>query len=119
MLKALLLVAFGGATGSILRYLTYYLIPTKTFNWATLLVNIIGSLLIGLLAGYLTKITINNNWHLVLIVGFCGGFTTYSAFSWDILQLFQQQKIFLAICYAIAMLVLGLLFTFIGYSITK
>jgi fluoride exporter len=119
MIKNILLVAFGGATGSVLRYLTYYFLPLKTINKATLIVNILGSLFMGLLAGYFSKNHISNHLQYLLIVGFCGGFTTFSAFSWDVFMLFQQQKIFLAICYTLAMLVLAVLFTYFGYLISK
>ncbi len=119
MLKNILLVAFGGATGSVLRYLTYYFLPSKTINKATFVVNILGSLFIGILAGYITKMNNSASWQALLIVGVCGGFTTFSAFSWDILVLFQQHKIILAITYALAMLILSVLFTYFGYLISK
>ncbi len=119
MIKNILLVALGGASGSVLRYLTYYFLPLKSINKATLLVNILGSLMIGLLAGYFTRIHNSTNLQYLLMIGFCGGFTTYSAFSWDVFVLLQQHKIMLAITYALAMLILAVLFTYIGYIISK
>ena len=119
MLKNILLVALGGATGSVLRYLTYYFLPSKTINKATLLVNILGSLLIGLLAGYFSRLHNTTTLQNLLIVGFCGGFTTYSAFSWDVFVLLQQHKILNAVGYILVMLILAVLFTYIGYIISK
>ena len=119
MIKNILLVAIGGATGSVLRYLTYFFLPSQTINKATLIVNILGSLLMGLLAGYFSRTSNTTSLQNLLIIGVCGGFTTYSAFSWDVFTLFQQQKIILAIAYAITMIVLAVLFTYLGYLITK
>ena len=79
MLKNILLVGLGGATGSVLRYLaTLAGNALHCASWmATLSVNAIGSFLIGLFMAACT----NGDWKLMLTVGLCGGFTTYSTFS--------------------------------------
>ena len=84
MLKTILLVGIGGAIGSIFRYVTHWA-TTKyfqgSFPLSTFLVNILGSLLIGLFIGYLGKYFPENHpLKFLLIVGFCGGFTTFFFF---------------------------------------
>ncbi len=102
-----------------LRYLTYYFLPSKTINKATLLVNILGSLLIGLLASYFSRMPNTSTLQNLLIIEFCEGFTTYSAFSWDVFVLLQQHKILYAVGYILVMLILAVLFTYFGYIISK
>ena len=87
MIKSLLLVGAGGALGSVVRYAVSLLFVhfAISSHWATLLVNVVGSLLIGLLLPVLS-----NGAYLFAAVGFCGGFTTFSTFSSQVLQLFQS-----------------------------
>lgn len=87
-----LAVALGGALGSLARYaLKLGLMPLSTFPWWTLIVNVSGGLLIGLLA------SLGREWpealRLGLIVGLLGGFTTFSAFSLETLELLRQQPL--------------------------
>ena len=89
-LSALLWIAAGGALGSVLRAVAGWAIPAGRLPWATIAVNIAGSMLIGwLLArfplGTAESVRVHNFW----IVGLCGGFTTFSAFSW---QTFEQMQ---------------------------
>ena len=85
MIKSIILVAFGGALGSVLRHIFHLLsikfFPSKAFM-ATFLVNVVGCLLIGYFTGILDK-KITQNIYITnfLIIGFCGGFTTYFFFS--------------------------------------
>jgi fluoride exporter len=83
-LKQLLFVALGGAAGSSLRYLLCLLtprcVPGSQVPLGVMAVNIVGALLIGWMAG---GSSLPAHWRHVLIVGFLGGFTTFSAFSWD------------------------------------
>ncbi|MCY3768379.1 MAG: fluoride efflux transporter CrcB [Gammaproteobacteria bacterium] len=88
-----LAIALGGAAGSLLRYwlavsVQYRLVTN--FPWGTLVVNVIGSLLIGVLYILLqTRLQENEPLRLLLMVGLLGGFTTFSSFSIETLQLFQ------------------------------
>ena len=96
MIKNFILIGVGGALGSMLRYLFSLLIQHKQLPWATLLVNIIGSFIIGIVVAESLKNEIfANNWRLFLATGICGGFTTFSAFSLENLQLLQNGKYFL------------------------
>ena len=123
MIKTLLLVGIGGAIGSIFRYLTHWLTSKYfqgSFPLSTFLVNILGSLLIGLFIGYLGKYFPENHpLKFLLIVGFCGGFTTLSAFSWDVLLLLQQQRFILATLYVLATIILAILATWLGFTLIK
>lgn len=119
MLKNLLLVAIGGALGSVSRYLIGVIINQNNFPYATLVVNMVGSFCIGLIMAYLLKQQENNFWRLLLTTGFCGGFTTFSTFTWETLQLLQQHKIFTAVIYAAISFIAGIAAVFTGYYIIK
>ena len=111
MIKSLLLVGAGGALGSIARYavsmlFAYYAICS---HWATMLVNVIGSFLIGLLIPLLS-----NGAHLFAVVGFCGGFTTFSTFSSQALQLFQTGERLSAMIYVTASVVVSIVIVLLG-----
>ncbi len=87
----LLLVALGGALGSVARALAGGLIPAGRLPWATLLVNIFGSLLIGwLIARFAGASEANLRAQSFWIIGVCGGFTTFSSFSWQTIALIQK-----------------------------
>ena len=86
---------------------------TLDFPLATFVVNVVGSFFIGwIIASSLSQ---NNNLKLLLATGFCGGFTTFSTFSLEVFQLFQQQKFIVAIAYIFLSLVLTIAFTALGF----
>ncbi|MEL6520889.1 MAG: CrcB family protein [Pseudomonadota bacterium] len=89
----IVLVAIGGAIGAILRYLTVISVP---FPFGTLLVNVVGSFLMGLLFVALA----DQRWMLVTMTGILGGFTTFSAFSLDVVRLFEGGQVVGAVSYA-------------------
>lgn len=118
----MVLVGIGGMAGCILRYLTGVLVwPYKGtgFPWATFWVNTSGCLAIGLMMGWIMR---QPNWEtgrLFLATGFCGGFTTFSAFSFECLQLLRQQQYALMSMYIAASLLACMLATALGFYITK
>ena len=117
-LKLFLWVGAGGAIGSSLRYLFYLLIKGNSFPYATLLVNILGSLLIGLLFALNIKNEfLSKELNLFLITGLCGGFTTFSAFSLENMILLQEGKIGTCIFYITLSIAVGLFATWLGYKI--
>ena len=122
MVKQMLLVFFGGGIGCTLRYLVgkINLIQKEAFPFATLAVNLIGCLLIGILMGWsLKNQPLQNNLVLFLVTGFCGGFTTFSAFSLENLTLLKEGHTFLFLTYVFVSIFIGLLLTFLGFYITK
>lgn len=112
----LLLVAAGGALGAVVRYGSVQMLSRfSTFPLGTMLVNIVGSLLIGILMARLTS----DPARLLLVTGVLGGFTTFSAFSWDVLQLVQKQQLGLAAAYVLGSVILSLIAVYIGYTLAK
>ena len=121
--RTLLLVAIGGALGSVLRYTFSWFIQQNNsgnFPWGTFLVNVTGCLLIGLFFGWGLKTgTHRSDGILFLTTGFCGGFTTFSAFSIENIHLIRNNNWQQALVYTGASLAFGLLATFIGISLVK
>lgn len=95
-----LLVAAGGALGGGGRYLLGLAVAGGDLPWATLLANIGGSLLIGFYTALpATRFWTSGGMHLFITAGVCGGFTTFSIFSLEILTMFQQQQWLLGVCW--------------------
>lgn len=121
MLKSILLVALGGATGSVLRFLISVLVEKylhTIFPWATFLSNMLGCLLIGLFIGLFEKQNLlTPDLRLLLIIGFCGGFTTFSAFASENLLLFQTGNTLSALLYMSLSVFLSLFFVWIGHAL--
>ena len=114
-----LLVGAGGAIGSMLRYGIAFTIVNKLFPYHTFIVNMFGSLLIGIFLGLLLKNSITNEGLKFLATGICGGFTTFSAFSLEGFELLQQQRYSTFLLYFLLTIILGLAATWFGYTITK
>ena len=123
MIKNFLIVGLGGASGSMLRYAVQKIFKVQTaaaFPTGTLLVNIAGCFLIGILWSLVSRsLTWNDEMKLLLMTGFCGGFTTFSAFTLEGIGLLKENKAALFFIYLTASVVGGLLATFIGIRIAK
>lgn len=118
MIRNFLLIGFGGALGSMLRYGTGLLIGAKAFPLATFLINITGSFIIGMVMAYSLKSeAFANNWKLFLATGICGGFTTFSAFSLENLQIFQNGKFGMFAIYIAASVLVGIAAVWIGFKL--
>jgi fluoride exporter len=120
--KTILLIGSGGFIGSIARYGLQQLIHkivSTTFPLGILLVNLLGCFAIGLIYGMASKSGwITADWKAFLAIGICGGFTTFSSFSFDNIKLLQSGEIFQAFLYIAASLVIGLFMTWIGILLT-
>lgn len=123
MLKSFLIVGLGGASGSMLRFgvqKIFNLQNTVVFPNGTLLVNISGCFLIGIFWGLASRsLTWSEEIKLLLMTGFCGGFTTFSAFTLEGIGLLKENKTVLFFIYVTASVVGGLLATLIGIRIIK
>lgn len=123
MIKNILIVGLGGGIGSVTRYLTQrwvYALYPHHFPWGTFAVNVIGCLLIGLFWGLsFRSFDSNEQWKLFLMVGVCGGFTTFSAFTLEGIGLMREQRLGLFFLYTGASLILGLLATYLGMRMVK
>lgn len=127
-LYATLNVALGGAIGAVLRYQTgrwmtgWLGAPAMSvFPWATLAVNAAGSLLMGLLAGWLLKTSPagSEQLRLMLGVGVLGGFTTFSAFSLELAMLIQRGQFTIALLYAVLSVSLGVTGLIFGLTVMR
>lgn len=118
MFKQILLVGLGGATGSIFRFLMSAFISKYCFTifpFATFAVNILGCFCIGLFAGLFPS---NDDLRFLLIVGFCGGYTTFSTLASENLFLIQSNQILIAIVYTLLSVVVGVAAVWLGIYLT-
>jgi CrcB protein len=122
MILKIIAVAAGGSVGAAFRYLIYYYFErqhSSVFPWATLLVNLLGSFLIGFLWGYLDRVFVTTGIRLLIFVGLLGSFTTYSTYAFDVMNLFREGEFRLMVAYVLGsnLLAIGLAFT--GYYLTR
>jgi len=122
-MQLILLIGFAGFLGTIARYLSgkliYQYLPVS-FPYGTLIVNILGCFIIGLVYGWFEKENLfSNEWKFIFATGFCGGFTTFSAFSIENIQLLRDGQFGFALLYIFVSVVIGISATFGGVSLIK
>jgi fluoride exporter len=123
MIKNLFLIALGGGAGSVVRYICQKWFSEQVpgaFPWGTFVVNLSGCLLIGVLYAAIDKFSpASIHTRLFLITGFCGGFTTFSAFALENMNLLKQGDLVHAGLYAVGSVVLGVAGVLLGISIVR
>jgi fluoride exporter len=102
------LTLLAGASGALARFLLDALIKQRwkfTFPWATVIINVTGSLMLGVLAGLVLFHGQSSTWQTVIGTGFCGGYTTFSTASFETVRLVQQDRHWLALLNAVGSLI--------------
>lgn len=119
----IVLVAVGGAVGSVLRYLVgvwALRLAGSAFPWGTLFVNVTGSFLIGVTAEVIVRrLGGSVDLRLLLITGLIGGYTTFSAFTLDALTLMERGNTAAALIYIVSSVVVSMLAVFAGLVLTR
>ena len=122
IIRNILAVGAGSFIGGVARYLVSLAMKGigKGFPWATLTVNLLGCLLIGLLWGFLSRnASESTSWGLFLTVGLCGGFTTFSTFSKEALTMLQAGQIGGFATYIIISVLAGIALAALGYYVAR
>jgi len=123
MLRTILLVGTGGFIGSALRYVIHVLVEkgmASTFPWATFIANILGCFIIGAVYAFSEKGNLlNPELRIFLTVGFCGGFTTFSAFAYNNLNLLKDNSIYYLLLNAGGSLVAGIFAVYLGIILVR
>ena len=118
-----LLVFFGGGLGAALRHLVNVLCARcigTGFPWGTFIINISGSTVMGLIAGYLAfKGEASQHWRLFLMTGILGGYTTFSAFSLDTALLYERGELGLTALYVLGSVGLSIAGLFAGLALAR
>lgn len=122
-LTQLFLVASGGAVGSVMRYLVASTVQTMTntsFPFGTLTVNVVGSFVMGFLYVFIIeRSSLSPEWRLLLLVGLLGGFTTFSSFSIETMNLLEQSQIIKALYNIVGSVVICLSATWLGIKLGR
>ena len=121
--RSILLVGIGGFVGSIARYLVAILFSSQissVFPFATLTVNVLGCFLIGILFAMSDRGNVlSPEWRILLTTGFCGGFTTFSTFSYESLRLMQDGEYLYLAAYVFISVFVGLTATYLGIALVR
>jgi fluoride exporter len=119
----LLWIALGGALGSVVRFVSVRTVQTMTGDaspWGTAAVNIVGSFVMGFLVVFLArKFSDNDDLRFFLTTGFLGGFTTFSAFSQDVVGLMQRGDAATAAVYVLLSVVISIAACFAGLAVAQ
>lgn len=123
MLRTIIMVGAGGFIGSVLRYLINVVIEKQmgsTFPLGTLIANVLGCFVIGIVFAFAEKGNLMSaEWRLFFAVGFCGGFTTFSAFAYNNLNLLKDNSLYYLLLNIGGSLFLGILAVYLGIILVR
>ena len=122
MIEKIAAVALGGSVGAVLRYLVFLMFSRTqehAFPWYTLLVNLVGSFLIGLLWGFFDKFYVSPGLRLFIFIGVLGSFTTFSTLAFETFNMGRNGSIAYGLIYMVATNVLGISLAAAGYYLSK
>lgn len=119
----LILVAFGGAAGALVRYwvgIIFYAMLGPRLPWGTFIVNITGSFIVGFVMTNLgSQLSPSPNWRLLIVTGFLGAYTTFSALEYETLSLIENHRGTTALFYVVLSLALGLAAVWLGCVVAQ
>jgi len=118
-MTSVLLVFLGGGLGSVCRYGVSQIWMTSKLPYGTLTANILSSLLLGLLIGLSAAEILKSQQRLLLMTGFCGGFSTFSTFSGELIELYQSGETNLTVLYLILSILSGVVSIIIGIYLSR
>jgi len=122
-MKEVFIVGIGGFAGSISRYLLQMAVISRftlLFPLGTFAVNLIGSLIVGLVIGFADRYQwMTYEWRLFLAIGFCGSFTTFSSFAFDNVRLLQDGNYYHLFWYVSLSFILGVALAWAGFMFVK
>ena len=123
MLERYVMVLVGGAAGSLARFVVGTAIMTRVggrFPWGTIFINITGSFLIGFLMTLLTeRLQPHPYWRLALVVGFLGGYTTFSSFEWETYAAVREGGFWIGLTNVAGSVMLGYAAVWLGALLTR
>ncbi len=119
----MLIVGTGGFIGSVMRYLVQVFVEkgmTTTFPWGTFIANVVGSFIIGIVFGLAEKGNVlSAEWRMFLAVGICGGFTTFSSFAYNNLNMIKEHSFLQLLWNVGGSLFFGILAVYLGIILVK
>lgn len=118
-MKDLLFVFLGGGAGSILRYMVSRWLNTSFFPWGTLAVNIIGCFLVSLFGTWIARQSLPTDLRLLMLVGLCGGFTTFSTFGNETMTMLRNGHLLLSFIYIFLSVAAGIAAAYIGAKLLE
>ena len=118
-MKDLLFVFLGGGAGSILRYMMSRWLNTSFLPWGTLAVNIIGCFLVSLFGTWIARQSLPTDLRLLMVVGLCGGFTTFSTFGNETMTMLRNGHLLLSFIYIFLSVAAGIAAAYIGAKLLE
>ena len=118
-MRDLLFGCLGGGAGSILRYMVSRWLNTSFFPWGTLAVNIIGCFLVSLFGTWIARQSLHTDLRLLMVVGLCGGFTTFSTFGNETMTMLRNGHLLLSFIYIFLSVAAGIAAAYIGAKLLE